>query len=361
MDELSLPSRSRGTTERRKTDDRANLLEDSREVIEIPKFGMAEEVVHSAIVLVADDDTATRNLLSGLLKAEGYRVFGAQDGQEALDFLITGDPTVALLDVMMPKLTGFEVCVAAKANPETRLIPIVLLTGLSSTDDRIRGITCGADDFLSKPVNAEELVARVKSLVRLKEFTNELQSAEQVLFSLVLSIEAKDPYTKDHCNRLSRYSVALAERLRLPAHLCRALHLGGIVHDIGKVAVPEHILLKAGPLTPEERKVMEQHTLVGERICAPLKSLRYVLPIIRHHHEKLNGSGYPDGLKGEEIPLTARILQIVDIYDALATDRPYRKAIQPEEVFTIMHEEAKRGWWDDSLICEFQSMIMKIP
>jgi len=323
--------------------------------------GMAEELVHAAIVLVADDDTATRNLLSELLKDQGYSVFGAQDGQEALDFLLTHDPAVALLDVMMPKLTGFEVCLAAKANPETRLIPIVLLTGLSSTDDRIRGITCGADDFLSKPVNAEELVARVKSLVRLKEFTNELESAERVLFSLVLSIEAKDPYTKDHCNRLSRYSVALAERLRLPSHLCRALHLGGIVHDVGKVAVPEHILLKAGPLTPEERQIMEQHTIVGERICKPLKSLRHVLPIIRHHHEKLNGSGYPDGLKGEEIPLTARILQIVDIYDALATDRPYRRAMPPEQVFSVMHEEAKRGWWDDSLICEFQSMIMKTP
>ena len=322
---------------------------------------MPEELFDSAMILVADDDTATRDLLSVLLKVQGYRVFCAQDGQEALDFLLTHDPAVALLDVMMPKLTGFEVCLAAKANPETRLIPIVLLTGLSSTDDRIRGITCGADDFLSKPVNAEELVARVKSLVRLKGFTSELESAERVLFSLVLSIEAKDPYTKDHCNRLSTYSVALAERRHLPSHLCRALHLAGIVHDVGKVAIPEQILLKAGPLTPEERKFMEQHPLIGERICAPLKSLRHVLPIIRHHHEKLDGSGYPDGLKGEEIPLTARILQIVDIYDALATDRPYRKAILPEEVFSIMHEEAKRGWWDDSLICEFQSMIMKTP
>jgi putative two-component system response regulator len=361
MDELSLPSRSRGTTERRKTDDRTNLLEDRREVIEIQKFGMPEELFDSAMILVADDDTATRDLLSVLLKVQGYRVFCAQDGQEALDFLLTHDPAVALLDVMMPKLTGFEVCLAAKANPETRLIPIVLLTGLSSTDDRIRGITCGADDFLNKPVNEEELVARVKSLVRLKGFTNELESAERVLFSLVLSIEAKDPYTKEHCNRLSTYSVALAERLQLPSHLCRALHLAGIVHDVGKVAIPEQILLKAGPLTPEERKVMEQHPLIGERICAPLKSLRHVLPIIRHHHEKLDGSGYPDGLKGEEIPLTARILQIVDIYDALATDRPYRKAIQPEEVFSIMHEEAKRGWWDDSLICELQSIMMKTP
>src|SRR6202166_3551219 len=346
MDELSLPSRSRGTTERRKTDDRTNLLEDRREVIEIPKFGMAEEVVHSAIVLVADDDTATRNLLSELLKAEGYRVFGAQDGQEALDFLITGEPAVALLDVMMPKLTGFEVCVAAKANSETRLIPIVLLTGSSSTDDRIRGITCGADDFLSKPVIPEELVARVKSLVRLNEFTNQLEGAERGLFRLVLSIEAKDPYTKDHCNRLSRYSVALAERLRLPSHLCRALHLGGIAHDVGKVAVPAHILLKTGPLTPEERKIMEQHPITGERICAPMKSFRRVLPISRHHHEKLDGSGYPDGLKGEDIPMTARILQTVDVYDALTTDRPYRKALSSQEALSIMRSEVKKGWGD---------------
>jgi putative two-component system response regulator len=328
------------------------------EVIEIPKFEIPEELIHAAMVLVADDEPAIRKLLTELLEAQGYRVFGAQDGQEALDCLLTHDPAVALLDVRMPRLTGFEVCQAAKANPETRLIPIVLLTGLASSDDRIRGITCGADDFLSKPVNPEELLARVKSLVRLKEFTNELESAERVLFSLVLSIEAKDPYTKDHCNRLSRYSVALAERLRLPSHLCRALHLGGIVHDVGKVAVPEHILLKGGPLTPEERKIMEQHTIVGERICMPLKSLRHVLPIIRHHHEKLDGSGYPDGLKGEEIPLTARILQVVDIYDALATDRPYRKALGPEEAFSIMHGEARRGWWGDSLICEFQSMIL---
>src|ERR1700692_1672677 len=205
---------------------------------------MPEEVVHSAMVLVADDDIATLNCFAGLLKTQGYRFFGAQNGQEALDFLLTHDPAVALLDVMMPKLTGFEVCLAAKANPDTRLIPIVLLTGLASSDDRIRGITSGADDFLSKPVNAEELVARVKSLVRLKEFTNELESAERGLFRLVLGIAAMDPYTKDHCNRLSRYSVALAKRLRLPSQLCRAFHLGGTVHGCGKVEVPEHILLK---------------------------------------------------------------------------------------------------------------------
>ncbi len=318
---------------------------------------LPESRIQLATVLVADDDAANRDLLSRLLEAQGYRVLCARDGREALDFLLTGHPAVALLDVVMPKLTGFQVCRAAKANPATRLIPIVLVTGLTSTDDRIHGITCGADDFLSKPVNNEEVVARVGSLIRLKEFTDELESAESVLFSLVLCIEAKDPYTEGHCNRLSKYSAQLGERLRLPPRLCKALHLGGIVHDIGKVAVPEHILLKPGPLTPEERKIVEQHPVVGERICAPLKSFRHVLPIIRHHHEKLDGSGYPDGLQGEQIPLTARILQTVDVYDALATDRPYRKALLPEQVFSIMHEEAKRGWWDDSLIRELESLI----
>jgi cyclic di-GMP phosphodiesterase len=332
--------------------------ERSEVVMEFNKSMIPEEPSQTAMVLVADDDAGIRDSLSALLKAEGYPVFCARDGQETLDLLMTGGPAVALVDVMMPKHTGFEVCRAAKANPETRLVPIVLLTGLAGSEDRIYGITCGADDFLSKPVNPEELLARVKSLVRLKGFTDELESAERVLLSLVLSIEAKDPYTEDHCNRLSRYSVSLGERLGLPSQLRRALHLGGIVHDVGKVAVPEHILLKPGPLNPEERKIMEQHAIIGERICAPLKSFRHVLPIIRHHHEKLDGSGYPDGLKGEEIPLTARILQTVDIYDALTTDRPYHKAMSSEKAFSIMHEEAKRGWWDEPLIREFASLIL---
>jgi putative two-component system response regulator len=264
---------------------------------------------------------------------------------------------LALLDVMMPFRTGFQVCQAVKAKPETRLIPIVLLTSLNSDADRIHGIMCGADDFLTKPVNKHELLARVHSLLRLKQFTDELDNAESVLFSLALSIEAKDPYTEGHCDRLSKYSVALGEKLGLTEDLRVALRRGGLVHDIGKLAVPERILLKPGPLTPEERKIMEQHTIEGERICKPLRSFRHVLPIIRHHHEKQDGSGYPDGLKGEQIPLTARILQITDIYDALTTDRPYRKALPPEEAFAIMREEVKRGWWDPSLLKELEELV----
>jgi putative two-component system response regulator len=312
---------------------------------------------HEGIILVADDNEASCELVSALLSAEGYQVVCATNGQQALTVVDGGSIDLALLDVVMPHPTGFEVCQAMKGKPETRLIPVILLTSLNSDADRIHGIMCGADDFLNKPVNKQELLARVHSLLRLKRFTDELDNAEAVLFSLALTIEAKDPYTEGHCDRLSKYSVALGEKLGLSEDTRLALRRGGLIHDIGKLGVPEHILLKPGPLTPEERKIMEQHTVLGERICAPLRSFRHVLPIIRHHHEKQDGSGYPDGLNGAQVPLTARILQITDIYDALTTDRPYRKALPLEKAFAIMREEVKRGWWDGSILDEFEAVV----
>lgn len=312
---------------------------------------------HHGIVLVADDNESNRELLCSLLVQEGYRVVSVADGQQALEQMSADSIDFVLLDVVMPRKSGFDVCLAIKSKPETRLIPVVLLTSLTGDDDRIKGIMCGADDFLTKPVNKHELLARVHSLLRLKHFTDELDNAEAVLFSLALSIEAKDPYTEGHCDRLSKYSVAVADKLGLSEDLRVALRRGGLLHDIGKLAVPEHILLKPGALTPEERKIMEQHTIAGERICAPLRSFRHVLPIIRHHHEKQDGSGYPDGLKGDQVPLTARILQVTDIYDALTTDRPYRKALSAEKAFAIMREEVKRGWWDGSVLNEFEAVV----
>jgi putative two-component system response regulator len=311
----------------------------------------------SATILVADDEEANRELLAHILEREGYQVVLAEDGQEAITLFSRHPIDLALLDVKMPRQNGFQVCRAIKKNPDTRLIPVVLITGLINTNDRIAGIDCGADDYLHKPIRREELTARVRSLLRLKQFTDELENAEGVLFSLALSIEAKDPYTEGHCTRLSKYSVKLASALGLPEEECVALRRAGIVHDIGKVAVPDRILLKPGPLTDEERKIIEQHPIVGERICQPLRSFRLVLPVIRHHHEKLDGSGYPDGLKGDAIPMTARIMTTVDVYDALTTDRPYRSAHSPAEAFAIMEEEVSKGWWDAQLVANFRKVI----
>jgi putative two-component system response regulator len=318
---------------------------------------MSASIASRATVLIADDNEANREILVDLLTPEGYTLICAEDGDQALAAVRDEPVDLALLDVMMPGKTGFDVCCTIKSQPHTRFIPVVLVTGLTSVDERIQGIRCGADDFLSKPVNRQELLARVHSLLRLKWSTDELENAETVLFSLALSIEAKDPYTRGHCDRLADYSLAMAERLGLPDDQRLALRRAGTVHDIGKIGVPEQVLVKPGPLTPEEWVLMRQHPVIGERICAPLKSFRLVLPIIRHHHERLDGSGYPDGLRGESIPLTARVLQITDVYDALTTDRPYRKALPPDAAFATMREEAHRGWWDTALLDEFEAYV----
>ena len=308
-------------------------------------------------ILVVDDELANQELMIELLQPQGYKILTAADGQAALEEFARNQPDLVLLDIMMPRVDGVEVCRRLKKDPESRLTPIVLVTALSAKEDRVRGIEAGADDFLNKPVDRIELLARVRSLLNLKAYTDELERAESVLFALARSIEGRDTYTGGHCERLADYSERLGRRLGLPEEQIRALRQGGTVHDIGKVAVPDAILLKPGKLTPEEWKTMRQHPVIGERICAPLKSFRLVLPIIRHHHEKLDGSGYPNGLKGDQIPLTARIMTIVDVYDAIRTERPYHGASSKEEALEIMGQGVQKGWWDPHIFSEFRNLL----
>ncbi len=308
-------------------------------------------------ILVADDQVANLELLEELLTTQGFKVITVPDGALALKELTRTQVDLVLLDVMMPHLNGFDACEKIKSNPETYLIPVVLITALSDKQDRIKGIKAGADDFLTRPLERAELLARVGSLLKLKHRTDELERAEAVVFTLARSIEGKDPYTHGHCERLSDYSARLGEHLRLTEDEITALRRAGVVHDVGKIAVPDAILLKPGRLTEEEWKVVRQHPVVGERICAPLKSFRLVLPIIRHHHEKLDGSGYPDGLRGDAIPITARVIQIVDVFDALTTDRPYKKAFSTADALQTMREELAKGWWDRSIFEEFERLV----
>ncbi len=308
-----------------------------------------------------DDQPVDRDLLAEVLQTEGYATATAEDGQVALDSFSRVRPDLVLVDAMMPHMNGYEVCKRLKHDPKTRLTPVVMVTSMSDTKDRVRGLKAGADDILAKPVDRTELLARVRSLLNQKAYTDELERAESVLCALALSIEGKDPYTEGHCERLSHYSVELGKRMGLPEEQLVALRRAGIVHDIGKVAVPDAVLLKPGRLTSQEMDIIRQHPIVGERICAPLNSFRGVLPIIRHHHEKLDGTGYPDGLRGEAIPLGARILTIVDVFDALTTERPYKSALSREDALQVMQDEVNRGWWDREIFDSFAAIAPAGP
>jgi cyclic di-GMP phosphodiesterase len=311
----------------------------------------------SSTILVADDQLPNRELMEELLTAQGFQVVTVGDGAEALNQLQKQPIDLAILDVMMPHLNGFEVCEKIKGNPNTDLLPVILVTALSSRQDRIDGIKAGADDFLTRPVDSPQLLARVRSLLKLKHRTDELERAEAVLFSLARSIEGKDPYTHGHCERLAEYSASLGEHMGLNKDQVTALRRAGVVHDVGKIAIPDSILLKPASLTPDEWQLMREHPVIGERICSPLKSFRWVLPIIRQHHERFDGSGYPDGLRGEAISIAARVLQIVDVYDALTTVRPYKPAFSITDALQTMKQEVAKGWWDPRIFEEFEKLI----
>lgn len=312
-----------------------------------------------ANILVVDDELSQRELLSELLALDGYEVTCAADGRQAEQSLCASPPDLVLLDVNLPFRNGFDICRQIKQSEETQLIPVVLVTGLTDTQDRLRGIEAGADDFLTKPVDRSELKARVRCLLKRKEYTDELDRADHVLMALGRSIEAKDTYTEGHCARIAAYSTLLGEDIGLSLDDLRALRLAGYLHDIGKVGVPDAILLKKGPLLPEEWTVMRAHTVIGERICRPLRSFQQVLPIIRSHHEKRDGSGYPDGLCGEDVPLLARVMQITDVYDALTTERPYKAALSGDAALEQMLHEVERGWWDPALYSTFAGIARR--
>jgi putative two-component system response regulator len=308
-------------------------------------------------ILVVDDQPSIAGLMSQLLSMRGYEVATAANVDQAEAEVRRHQPDLILSDVMMPGKSGYEFCRGLKDNPATRLIPFVLITGLSDSSDKVRGIEAGADDFLNKPVLAEELIARVKSLLRLKEFTDELENADSVLCTLGMIVEGRDPYTEGHCERLSVRAADLGRHLGLDEDSLLALKRGGYLHDLGKIAVPDEILKKGSDLTPEEWVVMKLHPITGENICKPLHSLRLVLPIIRHHHEHTDGSGYPDALSGSEIPVLPRILQVVDVYDALRTARSYKPALSHDDAAQTMRDEAARGLWDEELVAEYFSML----
>lgn len=295
-------------------------------------------------VLVVDDAEPTRALITGLLERDGHRVSCVEDERDLAEHMRIMSPDLVLLDVMLPHVSGFDICRNLKSSEATYLTPVVLVTGLDDHESRVKGIEAGADDFVTKPFNIVELRARVRSLIRIKRYTDDLDSAEAAFVSLALTIEARDPLTNGHCHRLAKYAAELGARIGLARDDLTTLTRGALLHDIGKVGVADAILLKPGSLSRDEYRTMQEHTVIGDRVCAQLRSLQRVRPIIRHHHERLDGSGYPDGLRGDDIPLAAQIIGVVDVFDALTAERPYRSAQPVDQALDELRREVQRGW-----------------
>jgi putative two-component system response regulator len=324
--------------------------------IDLPTLMAPRHRVSAGRVLVVDDSSANLDLLARLLAREGYEVLTASDGVEAFPLVQGEKPDLVISDVRMPRCDGYALCRAIKSDTATRLTPVVLLTALSSATERIAGLEAGADDFVGKPFDAHELRARVRSLIRIKRCTDELDSAEGVIMSLALTIEARDRCTEGHCQRLASAAAALGAQIGLGADSLATLRRGGVLHDIGKVGIPDAILLKPGLLTAEEFEEMKAHTVIGDHLCSHLRLLEAVRPIVRHHHERLDGSGYPDALQGDAVPLLAQIIGIVDVFDALTTDRPYRAALPRERALAELRREVERGWRSRELVAEFTAL-----
>jgi putative two-component system response regulator len=298
-------------------------------------------------VLVVDDHPLNRQLLQAYLAGVDCSVLTAGSGAAALELFAQEPPDLVLLDVDMPGLDGFEVCRRLKATPEGRLVPVVMITALNQVEDRVTALEAGADDFMSKPVERSELVARTRSALRLTATYRNLESAERVIFALAAAVEAKDSYTEAHTHRVGVSARRLGRRIGLGDEQQGALLRGGMIHDIGKIGVPDAILQKPGPLSLEERRQMQRHPELGERIARPLGSAASLLPIIRHHHEAYDGSGYPDGLRGNEIPIEARIVAVCDGFDALTSTRPYRRGRTVGEAVAVLRAGGGAQWDPD--------------
>ena len=321
-----------------------------------PRRSMASE--GTSTILLVDDDPRNLKLLEAFLNSLPYEILKANNGEEALLLVQKQEVDLILLDVMMPGINGYEVCRRLKTQENTRLIPIVLITALDDLESRVKGMESGADDFISKPVNRIEILARTKSLIKNKKLNNSLTNIENVLFSLANAVEAKDRYTQGHTTRVAGLAMTLGKKIGLEEKEMEALRIGGMLHDIGKIGIPENILNKPGPLDAAEWELMKQHSNIGHKICRPLgKTLGLALEVIRHHHEKLDRSGYPDGLGAQHLSMAARIMAVVDIYDALTSDRPYRRAFSREEALQLLKKEAEAGKLDQRIVEDLSQLV----
>jgi len=313
-------------------------------------------------ILVVEDHAGTLDLLTKLLRKEGFDVIGAGNGEDALKILKSEFPDLILLDIMLTGIDGFDVCRIIKSDPVHKNIPVVMCTVCNTALDHVKGAESGADGYIAKPFNNRDLVERLRLHLRLKRTEEQLiatarefqdsrrllheqtQSVEQghldTINALLAAVAAKDPYTSQHAQKVAELSEAVAEKMGFDKRSMLNLHYAALLHDVGKIGVPMYVLGKEDRLEKEELEVIRRHPGISAEILKSVSFLQRIVPVVRHHHENVDGTGYPDGLKGEEIPLESRILAVADAYDAMTSNRPYRDAITQERALTLIAERA---------------------
>jgi putative two-component system response regulator len=304
------------------------------------------------VVLAVDDNEQNLQLLEEYLWTWGYDVVVARDGQEAVDLYPGCNPSIIVLDVMMPNMDGYEACQLIKRSPAGRTIPILMLTALTGTEDKIRALECGADDFLNKPINREELRTRIRSLIKIRNLRKELDSSENIIMTLTSALESKDPRTIGHVHRVAAYASHLCDKLGLSPEEKEIVIKGALLHDLGMIGVPDH-LLTALPRNDEERGRVADHTRMGGSILEPMMTFRQFVPIVRSHHERWDGKGYPDGLAGDQIPIEAQIVAVADRFDDIHHERPMTEG----EAMQQLVQEAAGGAFDPDLVRFFSTAL----
>lgn len=312
-------------------------------------------------ILIVDDEDAHRRLEKDILDSPEFEVSEAENGEQALELLLQDSFDVVLLDKRMPGIDGDEVCRRIRQDLNQTLLPVLMVTASNGREELLASMKAGASDFIRKPYNPLELLARTRNFAHSKRITDQLDSTESLLYTLARMVEARDEGTGDHCSRLSHRATLFGQTLHLSAEQIIALQKGGVLHDIGKLGIPDSILLKQAPLDEDEWQLMRQHTVIGAELLGGLRTMQDVLPIVRNHHERWDGGGYPDGLAGESIPYITRVFQLVDIHDALAFQRPYKPALSHEQIIRIFEEELEKGWRDPVLTNHFLDILRHDP
>ena len=307
-------------------------------------------------ILIIDPNPLSRMTAFDLLSLDGYEVIEIDNVTAIFDRIITERPDLILLEIMMPPMNSFSLCRQLKEDYRTANIPIVLTTLTDSRENRIAAMEAGGSDVMVKPLNRTELSSRVRSLIAQKRLNDGLNQTEQVLFTIAKAVDNR-AVSKGGSDRIASLVRSFGQYLGLTPAEIEDLAFAAHLHDIGTIAIPDAVMLKAGELTPEEKELIGQHVLFGEQICQPLRNRSGVLPIVRHHHERWDGTGYPDGLSGTDIPYLAQVFQVIDIFDALTSDRPHKKAYSPNSALQIIIEEAQKGWRNPELVEQFTTFI----